>query len=283
MSSNHGIPFFSIIIAVKNAQQTLHTTLQSCKANIAQLPPGSCELLVVPGGQDEAYVQAYLHQFDISARIIRSPSGLSQALNAGVHAAQGLYSLFLHADDEWGPDYLITLQGVLLRNSMLGRGACVVYTTVEFMDHNGQALYRRFPPPYISFIHKFHSIILHPNAVYPTFLLRRHPFPVLDNGRPCDREQVYRLMKDAIPVRCGIVTYRFRIWSGSTTVRNAAVKRAQRPLCHRLCEIACRCYIQLFETHLLRRALMRISKGTTYWTSPPRETRHQPAEISSRL
>jgi hypothetical protein len=73
----------------------------------------------------------------------------------------------------------------------------VVYSSVQFNNVNGEELYYHHPAPYLGFIQKLFSIVLHPNAIYPMVLLKNYPFEILPGTSPRDREQVYEMMKEA--------------------------------------------------------------------------------------
>ena len=268
------LPFVTVIVAARNAAATISTTLDSLERNIPDLPAGTVELVFVDGDCTDETMQLVAARHQTLAAFarchyVRSDIGVANAYNAGVARATGRYGMFLNADDEWPDGYLAAGAGAVERaERRYPESRCVVYTTIVFINQQGERLFRREPPFYFHAVHKRQSVILHPNAAYPMVLLKRHPFPVHPDLRPSDHEQVYNLMKEAKPVRFSGSHYRYRIWANSGTVRRAHTRNAARPgWPERLLGVFCRVYVQSFESRLLPRLMMRID-GQTYWRQP---------------
>jgi len=272
-------PLVSVIVAARNAAATISATLDSLERNIPDLPARSVEIVFVDGGCTDETMHVVATRAPSLAAFarccyVRADVGWANAMNAGVAKATGRYGMFLHADDEWPDGYLRALASALERAERRYPGSrCVVYTAVAFINERGEKLFRRNPPFYFHAVHKRQSIILHPNAAYPMVLLKRYPFPVHPDLRASDREQVYNLMKEAKPIRLCGSQYRFRIWANSGTVRRANVRNAaRRNWFAGMLELFCRLYVQLFESRLFPRLLMRLA-GKTYWREPLQPTR----------
>jgi len=264
-------PLISIIIATYNSENTLKACLDSLQSNLAELErPEEVEILFVDGNSTDRTVDI-IASFGIGKMLTYPPRGREDALNRGVENAQGYFVTFLHSDDEYSPGYL---KG-LLHHARCFRGQdVVIYTSVTFIDEAGKELYTRRPAPYIGFIQKYQSIILHPNALYPTHLMRKFPFEVLPENLPSDRQQVYHLMRHARAVRDRSIFYRYRISDNSRTVKQGRSQETihQASLTVRLMQLIGRIYIQAYETRLLPRVLALIWKRQTPWRASQIET-----------
>ncbi len=258
-------PKLSVILAVYNSARTLQSCIDSLEANLQELPQEDVEILVPYRDSQDATLQI-LSNYPRYKVISESRGGVPVAHNIGVENAVGRFGVFLNSDDELGPGYLTTmLRLVESRDSDYH----VVYSTIHFIDVNGHVLYVRYPAPYIGFIQKYYSIVMHPNAIYPMSLLKKHPFRVLPGTPPTDREQVYELMRDACWIRTTRVWYRFRIWGTSTSIRRAAsLPRPSLPV--RLLCLLGRFYVQSFETNKLQRLFSRRFGAESYWRDPAR-------------
>lgn len=256
-------PKISIILPTYNSARTLSSCLSSLAENLRDFEAHEVEI-VAPMRRSVDDTEKILQTF-LRCRIVpHNEVGISPAYNLGVANATGEYSLFLNSDDELGPGYLQAMWSEVER---MGKGAHVVYSTVSFIDVNGQVLYRRHPAPYFGFIQKYYSIILHPNALYPTELLRKYPFEVLPGAPPRDREQVHALMKEATWSRLQAVEYRYRIWSSSGTVQRAKT-RSRGGITARIVTLLGRVLVQAYETNLWERILNRRTGGASYWQRP---------------
>jgi glycosyltransferase involved in cell wall biosynthesis len=225
--------------------------------------PEEVEVIFVDGYSSDRTVEI-IRSYNLGKLFSYPPRGRADAFNRGVENSSGYFVTFLHSDDEYSPGYLAGL----LKHAHRYKGQnVVVYTSVKFIDEMGKELYIRKPAPYIGFIQKYQSIIFHPNALYPTHLMREFPFEVLPGDMPSDRQQVYRLMQHARPIRDASLYYCFRISEHSQIVRlgrGQGVKRSI-PLQVKLMQFIGRIYIQLYETRLIERLLNFIINGQTPW------------------
>jgi len=108
------LPKVSIVIPVYNAEEFVHTSLESVMA--LSYPPELLELIVVDDGSTDdsvRIVERHLEQMSGSGRLIKqSNGGPSSARNRGWKHATGEWIQFLDADDTVEPEKLeIQLSG----------------------------------------------------------------------------------------------------------------------------------------------------------------------------
>ena len=259
-------PLVSIIVAARNAEPTIRSCLNSLSANLQEVPEEYWEVIFVDGGCTDATLDI-VRTFSLRKKSLCAPRGISNAYNVGVAAAHGEYTLFLNSDDEWAAGFLRLVVTQVQEQKRLGKAEnSVICTSICFIDRCGRELYRRRPPLYVGWIHKRPSLILHPNAAYPTELLKAHPFPVYPDLRPADHEQVYMLMKHARSVRLKEAVYRYRIWANSgTVVRAREMGTKARSLADCALRIACRLYVHAFESRVLMRAIALVFQKRSFW------------------
>ena len=95
------LPLVSIIIAVKNGQKYLQSAIESVRRNKYK----AREIIVVDGGsKDDSRVIA--KSFEEITLIDQEGTGLYDAWNIGVRAANGELVGFLDSDDLWSPNKL---------------------------------------------------------------------------------------------------------------------------------------------------------------------------------
>lgn len=257
-------PRVSVILAAYESERTLRTCIDSLERNLEELPEGDVEVLV-PYRESHDRTLEILRSYP-SFRLLRpEQSGIASAFNCGVRNARGRFAVFLNSDDEWGDGFLKTILQ-LMENA--GSDHHVVYTSVLFIDSAGRPLYFRHPAPYVGIIQRHYAIILHPNAIYPTELLKKHPFQVCPGDPPTDRQQVYALMKDATWSRTRATHYRFRVWNSSTTVTRARSSKETSAHDRRLIQLIGRAYVQCFESDRLRRLFSGRFGVRSYWRDP---------------
>ncbi|MEM9302245.1 MAG: TIGR04283 family arsenosugar biosynthesis glycosyltransferase [Pseudomonadota bacterium] len=87
----------SIIIPTLDEEVVIGRTLETALAQ-----PGVHEIIVVDGGSSDRTTEI-VSRFGV-VRLLRSPAGRAQQMNAGARAATGDVLLFLHADTELPPD-----------------------------------------------------------------------------------------------------------------------------------------------------------------------------------
>jgi glycosyltransferase involved in cell wall biosynthesis len=258
-------PRLSVILTTYNSARTLKPCLESLAGNLDELCADDVEVLV-PDRSSTDGTREILKGFPRCRVIPHEMAGICAAHNLGVSEAKGAFGVFLNSDDELGPGFLRTMLELAESREPERH---VVYSTVQFIDVNGHVLYERHPAPYIGALQRIYSVILHPNAIYPMELLKKHPFEILPGNPPRDREQVYELMKHAVCTRTRAVKYRFRIWSSSGSVQLAAKKKREDvPLSTRIWRFLGRVYIQSYETNILDRILSRRMGKASYWKSP---------------
>ena len=264
-------PLISIIIATHNSENTLRACLDSLQSNLVELErPEEVEILFIDGDSTDQTVDI-IRSYNIGKTLTYPARGMEDAFNRGVENAQGHFVTFLHSDDEYSPGYL---GGLLHHARRYGGRNVVIYTSVMFIDEAGKELYTRRPAPYVGFIQRYQAIIFHPNALYPTQLVRRFPFEILPENLPSDRQEVYRLMHHARAVRDRSISYRFRISDNSWTVEQGRSEVAIHsvPLTVGLMRLIGRTYIQAYETRLLPRLLALVVKRQTPWRASQIET-----------
>ena len=101
-------PFLSIVIPAYNVEAYLAECLDSLFDNIAQLPPGSAEVIIVNDGSTDG-TSLLLEEYKknhIFRQIDQKNAGQSAARNAGLRAAAGEYVCFFDSDDYILPDAL---------------------------------------------------------------------------------------------------------------------------------------------------------------------------------
>jgi glycosyltransferase involved in cell wall biosynthesis len=110
MSTN--IPFFSVIIPTFNRAFYLIKALES----VFNQTYTDYEIIVIDDGSTDETVK-YLAPFRQSIRYYYQPnSGVSQARNAGIKNARGIWLAFLDSDDEWLPSKLQNDEKVISAN-----------------------------------------------------------------------------------------------------------------------------------------------------------------------
>lgn len=256
-------PVVSIVVATYNSARTLRSCLDSLLKNIGLMPPGACQV-VVPLRKSSDETKAILAEYPMCEVYEHELAGICNAHNQGISHAIGEYTVFLNSDDELSAGFIPRM----VELAQLRGTKHVVYSSVLFINERGDPLYYRHPAPYFGWIQKHYSIILHPNAIYPADLLKRHLFEILPGNPPRDREQVYALMKEATWSRTRDVHYRFRVWNSSGTVVRAKSERVTQGLWARIVSLIGRALVQSYETQLLTRAIARRFGASSYWRKP---------------
>lgn len=113
------VPELSIIIPVRNEQQTIASILRSLSR---QDRISDCEVIVVDGGStDDTRDVAVAFPF---VEMISSPPGLSKQMNYGASNADGKALWFLHADATLPGNNTITHILAALESDIVAGGAC---------------------------------------------------------------------------------------------------------------------------------------------------------------
>ena len=106
------LPIVSVVIPAYNAAAFITAAVDSV---LAQTFPEPVEIIVVnDGSPDTPQLEHVLRAYDGKIIYVTQDNrGASSARNHGVRLARGEFVAFLDADDNWLPDYLRTLIGVL--------------------------------------------------------------------------------------------------------------------------------------------------------------------------
>lgn len=125
----------SVLMPVYNGSRYLAAALDSV---VAQGEPGLEIIAVDDASQDDsvAILESYADRLDL--RIIRQPAqgNWVRSTNSALSLAQGNYVCFLHQDDLWQPDRLLSLRRLADEH----RGAGMLFHPVYYLDHEGRRL-----------------------------------------------------------------------------------------------------------------------------------------------
>jgi len=105
-------PFFSVVVPLYNKEAYIQRTLESARAQTWT----DFELIVVDDGSTDRGPEMVERLADPRIRLVRQKNaGVSAARNRGIQETKGPYVAFLDGDDEWLPDHLETLEGLIRR------------------------------------------------------------------------------------------------------------------------------------------------------------------------
>lgn len=109
-------PFFSVIIPVYNAEKYIAKCLDSCIGQTF----GNIEIIIVDDcGQDKStqIVQEYIHKYS-NIHLVSNPKNMGTFFSRieGIKKTNGLFSLFVDADDELAPDTCSTIYECIQSN-----------------------------------------------------------------------------------------------------------------------------------------------------------------------
>jgi glycosyltransferase involved in cell wall biosynthesis len=125
-------PLFSVVIPLYNKEATVSRAIQSVLAQSVE----SFELIVINDGSSDNSVDRVLAIKDERIALIEQENqGVSVARNRGIEIAKYPYLVFLDADDEWLPDFLSVVSGLI--ESFPDAGA---YATAYYIKNPGQDL-----------------------------------------------------------------------------------------------------------------------------------------------
>ena len=125
-------PQFSVVIPLYNKEATVSRAIQSVLAQSVK----NFELIVINDGSSDNSVDRVLAFEDERMALIEQDNqGVSVARNRGVEVAKHPYLVFLDADDEWLPDFLSVVSGLI--ESFPDAGA---YATAYYVKNPGQEL-----------------------------------------------------------------------------------------------------------------------------------------------
>jgi hypothetical protein len=132
---------FAVVIPAFNAAATISRAVRSA---LTQTRPPD-EVIVCDDGSTDDTAQA-LEAFGNQILVIRQPNqGISAARNAATAAASSEFVVLLDADDEWLPNRLAAMEGLIARRPDLD-----IVTTdalVAYPDGSRTVFYRRVFPP----------------------------------------------------------------------------------------------------------------------------------------
>ena len=208
----------TVIIATRNSLSTLKPCLESL-SNIVD-PGGDVNYLAIDGASTDGTVELIRDNYPKIKLETQNGRGLFPALNEGGERATGDYAMFLHSDDEIGKLDMSKIE--IDRNT-------VVYGMVEFIDDDGNVLFRRRPPLFPKQCLSQYPFIFHPNAIYPRWLLLKYPFDGDRYGAAADMWQVNAFRDEVKFVPTKAITYRFRNHKQSNTVKH--LKRPNLVFC----------------------------------------------------
>lgn len=108
---------FSVVIPAYNAQNFIANSIGSVLAQSVK----DFELIVVDDGSTDA-TRAQIENFSDKRihYIYQENQGVSAARNKGIEESRGEYICFLDADDEWKPEHLLVMKGLIERYNMCG-------------------------------------------------------------------------------------------------------------------------------------------------------------------
>ena len=123
-------PLFSVVIPLYNKEATVSRAIQSVLAQSVK----SFELIVINDGSSDNSVDRVLAIKDERIALVEQDNqGVSVARNRGIEVAKYPYLAFLDADDEWLPDFLSVIAGLI--ENFPDAGA---YATAYFIKNPGR-------------------------------------------------------------------------------------------------------------------------------------------------
>ena len=141
------MPLVSVIIAARNAEATLATTLGS----VLRQTETDLEVLVVDDGSTDATAAVARGMGDQRISVHSEPGrGASAARNLGLAVASGRYVSFLDADDLWTDDKLRAQREHLVASE----SAVVAYSWTILIDGDGEYLFAKPPSHYAGNVHR---------------------------------------------------------------------------------------------------------------------------------
>ena len=125
-------PLFSVVIPLYNKEATVSRAIHSVLAQSVK----KFELIVINDGSSDNSVDRVLAIKDERIALVEQDNqGVSVARNRGIEVAKYPYLAFLDADDEWRPDFLSVIAGLI--ESFPDAGA---YATAYFVKNPGRDL-----------------------------------------------------------------------------------------------------------------------------------------------
>lgn len=110
------MPFFSVVIPLYNKEKSVGRAISSVLNQSFQ----DFEILIVNDGSTDKSLDRVKNIHDPRIKIIdKKNEGVSIARNTGVYNSNAEYIAFLDADDEWLPDFLLRIRGLISLNADL--------------------------------------------------------------------------------------------------------------------------------------------------------------------
>jgi len=142
-----GTPLVSVIIAARNARDTVPATLRS----VLRQTLDDIEVIVIDDGSTDGTWEVAAACGDRRVSVQTTPGrGASAARNLGLAVAKGRYVSFLDADDLWTPDKLSGQWTALVDN----QSAVVAYSWTILIDECGEYLFAKNPSRYTGNVHR---------------------------------------------------------------------------------------------------------------------------------
>lgn len=148
--------YFSIILPVYNAQNTIADTLSS----LAEQEFQNFELIVINDGSSDNslhIIQQFADKFQNFKLISLNNMGVAQARNAGLRACSGKFVAFIDADDLWHSQKLYKQYQHFIENP----NCFLTYTDANIIDETGKLLSLRVSPPEL----KYETLLLYNSIV----------------------------------------------------------------------------------------------------------------------
>ena len=154
--------FFSVILPVYNAQNTIAETLHSLVTQKFQ----NFELVVINDGSTDNslyIIKQFAKKFQSFKLISLNNMGVAQARNAGLRACSGEFVAFIDADDLWHPQKLYQQYQHLIKNPH----CFLTYTDTSIIDETGNLLSLRVSPPELTYksLLLYNAIVMSSGAV----------------------------------------------------------------------------------------------------------------------
>jgi glycosyltransferase involved in cell wall biosynthesis len=181
---------FTIITVCYNSASTIDQTISS----VLSQSYSEFEYIIIDGGSADDTTKIIKKFRDKRIRLIsEADDGIYDALNKGMHQANGDFILILHSDDYWDNEkYLDILKENLLRSS-----AKVAYGNAKFISKTKRTVLRKW----ISSSYKSYYLILgwmppHTSLVLSKDVVSKIGNYRLDLGSASDYDYVLRVFKE---------------------------------------------------------------------------------------
>jgi glycosyltransferase involved in cell wall biosynthesis len=251
------MPLVTIIIAVYNSEKTIARCIESIQHSNGFSISDWEILAIYRESADKS--QILLSKYPGIRIIEEKTPGIAAAHNRGVIEAKSPYIIFVNSDDTICPNFVTTL----LHEAKMNPND-ITFTDVQFIDEYDNVLYVRKSMRYFRTLHKYSSIVLHPNAIYPAKLMKGCLFSEADSRVPTDNQQIYEISKNCRVLPIHNVYYRFRIWPNSFTVKNKS-RNTKNSLKFKILSFFARGYVQLHESRVISRGFNKLIFRKSLW------------------